>query len=171
MSFDAIKSYKDTSVNWSRSQAEITNLLEKEGVRDVGFSNISWESAEKGGLVMKKNTYAIMIQFFRITTLEGGASGKIPVRIIVPNIPTDDDRARNQLYRLLYWYIKSKFEAVKSGLVDFEQEFLPHLMIKDRSGFVGTIWDMLKKPYKAFLAGGEADVFAALPPARKDEDL
>lgn len=168
MAFDAISSYRDTNVNWVRTQAQIMELLEHESVRDIQFSNISWETAEHGGLVMKKNTYAVMIQFFRVTVLDGGVAGKVPVRIIIPNIPTDDDRARNQVYRLLYWYLKSKFEAVKSGLVDFEQEFLPHLMIKERSGFVGTIWDMLKKPYKAFLAGGDADVFSMLPPPREE---
>ena len=147
-----------------RSQSQIIELLEKENAKDTRFTNVSWETAEHGGLVMKRNTQAIMIEFFRITQLESGIAGKVPVRIIVPNIPTDNDKVKNQMYRLLYWYIKSKFEAVHSGLVDFEQEFLPHLMIRDKSGFVGTVWQMLKKPYETMISGGETDIYSALPP-------
>lgn len=167
---ESVKSYLTTSVNWMRSQTQIIELLEKQGVKDVRFTNVSWETAEKGGLVMDENTTAVMIEFFRITQLEGGLGGKIPVRIIIPNIPTDDDRRRNQMYRLLFWYIKSKFEAVETGLVDFEQEFLPHLMIKDKSGFVGTVWQMMKKPYKALIEGGETDLLNTLPSPREDID-
>ncbi len=119
---------------------------------------------------MKDNCYAVMIEFFRLTEINSGVGGKVPVRIIIPNIPTDDDRARNQMYRLLYWYIKSKFEAVATGLVDFEQEFLPHLMIKDKSGFVGTVWQMMKKPYENLIAGGETDIYNALPEPKKEKN-
>lgn len=161
-----VKAYKTTSVNWSRSQAELMRLLETRGAKDIRFTNVSWESAERGGLVMKRGTFAVMIEFFRMATLEGGTSGKIPVRIIVPNVP-EDERYRNQAYRLLYWYLKSKFEAVETGLVDFEQEFLPHLIIKDKSGFVGTVWQMFKKPYEAMIGSGETDLLQALPEPKK----
>lgn len=166
---ESVKSYLTTSVNWMRSQTQIIDLLEKQGVKDVRFTNVSWETAERSGLVMEENTTAVMIEFFRITQLEGGTGGKVPVRIIIPNIPTDDDRRRNQMYRLLFWYIKSKFEAVATGLVDFEQEFLPHLMIKDKSGFVGTVWQMMKKPYKALIADGETDLLNLLPGPKEEE--
>lgn len=165
---ESVKAYKNTSVNWSRSQSEIMNLLESRGAKDIRFTHISWETAEQGGLVMERDTYALMIEFFRITTLEGGVGGKVPVRIIVPNIP-QNEKFRNQAYRLVYWYLKSKFEAVETGLVEFEQEFLPHLMIKDKSGFVGTMWQFLKKPYEAMIGSGETDLLKALPEPNKKE--
>ncbi len=161
---DGVKAYQNTSVNWARSQAQIMQYLEKQqGIKDVRFTNISWETAEGGGMVMKEDTYAIMIEFVRLTTLDGDVSGKVPVRIIIPNVPSGDDKKRNQVYRLFFWYLKSKFEAVETGLVDFEQEFLPHLMIKDKSGFVGTVWEMLKDPYKKLIGEGETDLLKALP--------
>ncbi len=168
---DGVKAYKNTSVNWARSQTQIMQYLEKQqGIKDIRFTNISWETAEKGGLVMKKDSYAIMIEFFRLTTLDGGVSGKIPVRIIIPNVPSGSDKRRNQVYRLFFWYLKSKFEAVATGLVDFEQEFLPHLMIKDKSGFVGTVWQMLKDPYKKLIGEGETDLLKALPEPKEPNE-
>ncbi len=168
MSLQNVSSYKNTSVNWARTQAQLMEYLELKECRDVRFSTISWDSAEKGGLVMEKDTHAIMIEFFRLTQLESGTAGKIPVRVLIPNVP-DDERRRNQAYRLLFWYLKSKFEAVETGLVDFEQEFLPHLMIRDKSGFVGRVWDMLKKPYEAMLEGKETDLYRALPAPKEEE--
>jgi hypothetical protein len=170
MSIESVTSYKNTSVNWMRTQAQLTQLLEQQEVKDIRFTNISWETAERGGVLMEKNTYAIMIEFFRLTKLETGLTGKVPVRIIIPNVPTDDDKLRNQMYRLLFWYIKSKFEAVATGLVDFEQEFLPHLMIKDKSGFVGTVWQMMKKPYENLISSGETDLLKALPEPKEREE-
>lgn len=87
---EGVSAYKNTSVNWTKSQSEILRLLEKEGTKDIRFTNISWETAERGGLMMEQGSYALMIEFFRLTTLPGGASGKVPVRIIVPNIPDPD---------------------------------------------------------------------------------
>ena len=169
MSLQNVSAYRNTTVNWSKSQSQLMVYLETQGCKDVRFASISWETAEQRGLVMEKDTHAIMIEFFRLTTLEGGVSGKIPVRVLIPNIP-DDERRRNQAYRLLFWYLKSKFEAVETGLVDFEQEFLPHLMIKDRSGFVGRVWDMLKKPYENMIKSGETDLYQALPEPKGDKE-
>ena len=169
MSLQNVSAYKNTSVSWAKTQAQLMEYLEDKECRDVRFSTISWESAEKGGLVMEQDTHAIMIEFFRLTQLESGASGKIPVRVLIPNVP-DDEKRRNQAYRLLFWYLKSKFEAVETGLVDFEQEFLPHLMIKDKSGFVGRVWDMLKKPYEHMIESGEGDFYQALPSGKEKEN-
>ena len=33
-----IKVYKQTSVNWGKSQAQITNLLEQQGIQDIRFT-------------------------------------------------------------------------------------------------------------------------------------
>lgn len=162
MSLQNVSAYKNTSVNWAKSQAQLMMYLESKDCLDVRFTNISWETAEQRGLIMDQDTYAIMIEFFRLSKLESGVSGKVPVRVLIPNIP-NNEKQRNQAYRLLFWYLKSKFEAVETGLVDFEQEFLPHLMIKDKSGFVGRVWDMLKKPYENMLAGGTSDFYQALP--------
>lgn len=167
---NTLKSYKNTTVNWGRSQIQIQELLEKRQAKDVRFTNISHETAEQGGLIMERNTSAIMVEFFKLRNLDGGVAGKVPVRIIIPNVPVENERVRNQMYRLLFWYLKNKFDAVDTGLVDFEQEFLPHLMIKDKSGFVGTVWQALKKPYEAMIGSGETDLLNALPAPKKEEE-
>lgn len=37
-------------------------------------------------------------------------------------------KERAQMLRVLYWYLKSKIEAIEFGLVDVEQEFLPQMV-------------------------------------------
>jgi len=35
-------------------------------------------------------------------------TANVPVRLVIPNVTEDN---RNQIYRTLYYYLKSKFEA------------------------------------------------------------
>lgn len=43
-------------------------------------------------------------------------------------------------------------------------------MIKDKSGFVGTMWEMLKKPYQSMIGNGETDLMQALPEPKKEDN-
>jgi len=40
----------------------------------------------------------------------------------------DSPAKRAQMLRVLYWYLKSKIEAIELGLVDVEQEFFPQML-------------------------------------------
>lgn len=65
----------------------------------------------------------------------------------------DHEKHRAQLMRALYWYLKTKVEAVQLGLVDLEREFLPYLLTKSGR----TIYEELGGPEMALL-----------PPAREE---
>ena len=152
-----LKAYKNTSVHWSRSQAEIQKLLEKYGIGETRFTTLSYETLAKAGFETEKDSIALMIEFFKTTKLATGVGGKVPIKIIIPNIP-NDDRYKNQAYRIILWYLKTKFEAVETGLIEFEQEFLAHIALGKGQG-VGTMWQAFKeKIFPAIASGQHADI-------------
>jgi hypothetical protein len=69
--------------------------------------------------------------------------------------------AVRQRWRALLLVVKAKLEAVASGIVDFEREFLPYLVLADGS----TVGDTVVPTLSEIASSG--DVFAALSGARK----
>ncbi len=151
--FDNVKAYQSTSINWAKSQAQIMKLLEAQEIKETRFTNISYETALRAGLEMAEDTSAIMLEFFKPTQLSDGVAGTIPIRIIIPNIP-DEERKKNQAYRIFFWYLKTKFEVIDTGLIEFEQEFMPHIALGKGSG-AGTIWKAFKQKMLPKIISGE----------------
>lgn len=161
-----VKNYANTSVHWGKTQSDIMKMLTANGIGDSQFTNISYETALKSGLVMDEGSIAIMLVFQKPQQIADGVSGNVPVRIIVPSVP-NDEKAWNQYYRLLYWYLKSKFEAIQTGLVEFAEEFMPHLQIASGTAF-GRLWEKFRPGYyKALETGQQPD--AKLLPSVSDD--
>lgn len=158
-----VSSYKNTSVNWLKSQGQIMKLLEDRGIEETRFTNISYKTALRAGLKMQKGTSAIMLEFFKPTEIANGVGGAIPIRIVIPNIPSEDDKKRNQAYRIFYWYLKTKFEAVDTGLIEFEQEFMPHIAL-GKGGGIGNVWQAFKEKMLPRIVSGEQADIDLLPP-------
>ena len=153
----SVKAYKNTSIHWAKSQSEVQRLLEKQGIKETRFTTLQYESMVNAGFEMDKDCVALMIEFFKVTTLADGVGGRIPIRIIIPNIP-DDEKYKNQAFRIILWYLKTKFEAVATGLIEFEQEFMPHIAL-GKGGGVGNLWKVFKeKMLPAITSGKEADI-------------
>jgi len=154
---DNVKSYKNTSVNYMQSQAKIGKLLEDRGIKETRFTNVSFDTAKRAGLLMDENTSAIILEFFQPKALSDGLSGTIPIKIIIPNVP-DNIKVKNQAYRIFFWYLKTKFEAVDTGLVEFEQEFMPHIAL-DKGNPLGNVWNLFKdKVLPEIISGKSSDI-------------
>lgn len=134
-----VKAYKQTQVNWGKSQAQITKLLESQGVLDVRFTFLQSQNS-------------LICEFNYPTELEG-KKVVVGVRILLP-VPKDDDRARNQIHRALFYYLKTKFEALNFGLVEFIQEFMPHLIVFDK-GVSKTMYQVISPQYEKGLISGK----------------
>jgi len=142
-------SYRTTVVHWGKSQANILRLLASFDVVDVRFT-------------MLDSRGEIICEFNYPTEMEGKDT-VIGVRIKVPFPPPgrikDSERLKNQAHRALFYYLKTKFEALQFGLVEFIQEFLPHLVIADKSGHLGTVYQALGPKLKqSFIAGGQGNI-------------
>ncbi len=161
-----LNAYRKTPVNWMTTQGQITKLLNDQGIYDIQFTTISQQTAEQSGLKMDKDTVAIMVVFQKHVTLPDGRSGNIPVRVIVPNV---SQAKMNQHYRMLYWYLKSKFEAIDTGLVEFAEEFMAHLQITDKHG-IGRLWDRFKRGFYTAIGNGQMPDAGLLPPGFEPDE-
>lgn len=87
------------------------------------------------------------------------------VRIVIPlTTPKDAEvKARNKelniVHRILLNHLKAKFVAIGNGLAEFEQEFMSHLVITDKSGKTSTMGEALLPQYRENLDGGEMPRF------------
>jgi len=152
---ESIKAYRTTRVNWAITQAQIVQLLERKGIKDVQFTFLSAEKANQNKVITEEGTSVLDTRFIIPYSPQG-----IGVRILVPNIR---DENRNQMHRLLLWYLKSKFEAIGSGLVEILQEFLPHLIIQDKEGRMATMYQIIGPQYLKGLESGEQGEIKMLP--------
>lgn len=127
------KTYSNTSVNWMRSQGEIIKMLTARGVYQTRFTNIESK--------------------FVMEFLAPQPHGKpVGVRIIVPIQGHKDEKKRekelNRMHRVLFYHLKAKFVAIDSGLTEFSEEFMPHLIITDKNGNSSTMGEHLLPQYK-----------------------
>lgn len=141
-----LNSYKSTGVNWAKSQAQIGKLLDKVGIKDVRFT-------------FMQSQESVICEFNFPTEIEGKAIN-IGVRIIVKVPPTKDiEQGKNQVHRALFYYLKTKFEALDFGLVEFVQEFMPHLVIFDKKGSSSTLYQVIAPQYnKGLITGQQGDI-------------
>ncbi len=152
-----VKSFKNTKIDWGKTQSDIIKLLEQRGITETRFTNIGYETAKLAGLIMNDDTSAIMLEFMKPITLDGGVGGVLPIRIIIPNIP-NDEKLKRQAYRIFWHYLKNKFIGIDSGLIEFEQEFMPHIALGKSNGS-GNVWQAFKKTLLPNIISGEkADI-------------
>ena len=113
------RAYRNTKVNYVKSQMQINKILSDNGVRDSQHSNIGGKAE---------------LIFIKELSVENKKMN-VGVKIIIPDVKEDN---RNQLYRALFHYLKSKFESLTFGFVEeyneaFVKEFMPYLVV-DRHG-------------------------------------
>lgn len=132
--------YKNTSVNWAKSQQSIMKLLNDVGIEQIRFTNLPDRH---------------VLEFVART------EGKIPrgVRIVTPLIQKTDaspekrNKELNVIHRVLFNHLKAKFLAINSGLTEFEQEFMAHLIISDKDGKSTTIGEQMLPQYHKHIEG------------------
>ena len=136
-----MNAYKNTSVHWSKSQTAIVKLLTFRSIHESRFTNL-------------EDRFALE---FRV--VENGISKPLAVRIVVPFQTHKEDKGReqelNRLHRVLFYHLKAKFIAIESGLTEFMEEFMPHLVIMDKQGNSSTLGQTLLPQYKKSIESGE----------------
>lgn len=150
-----LKAYKATSVHWGKSQADISRLLTKHGIQDTRFT-----------FLQSRNE---LICEFNYPTVIDKKEINIGVRILLPIPETKNlEQAKNQIHRALFYYLKTKFEALQFGLVEFVQEFMPHLVVFDKKGRSQTLFQVISPQYYKGLISGEQGEIKMLSDKSKD---
>lgn len=141
--------YKGTDVNWARSQSQIYKMLGELGIYEIRFTNLRDRFALE---------FLVMV----------GENGKPrAVRIVIPLKSQQADELKrekelNIVHRVLLAHIKAKFLAISTGVTEFEQEFMAHLVITDKAGNSRTMGDMLLPEYKKQIDEGKGGDFKLL---------
>jgi hypothetical protein len=117
--------YRDTKLTWLESQGHVTALLAKYGITETRFTNY-------GGRAY--------IEFLL-------PKERWPVRLSIP-VNLQDQKEANARWRALYWYLKSKMEAAQFGLVDLKTEWLPFIVIGDRTVAEGLLPELERRGLK-----------------------
>ena len=118
--------YDYTQVTTAKSQEQIKKLLAEHGVTIVRITSFPSTA---------------VLEFIK----KVGAEQHVPYRISLrPNVRRDVnaalwDRSERQVWRVAYWWLKAKLEAVKFGLVEFEQEMLPYMLVSGAGGPPKTV--------------------------------
>lgn len=143
-----MNAYKGTSVNWSKSQTAIVKMLTQKGIYQTRFTNLEDKFAVEFLAALNEN------------------EKPVGVRILVPIKTTENDKKReqelNRLHRVLFYHLKAKFVSIESGLTEFMEEFMPHLIVMDKQGNSTTMGTILIPQYKKNLESGEQKDFKLL---------
>jgi len=128
--------YKTTGVYWGKTQSQIMTMLEQLGINQIRFTSMP-----------DRFILEFMAQFDERSIPKA-------VRIVVPlkTKSTDSPEQRNKelniIHRILLNHLKAKFIAIGNGLTEFEQEFMSHLVITDKSGRNTTMGEALLPQYE-----------------------
>ena len=150
------KAYKSTQVNWAKSQSAIYKMLGELGIYEIRFTNL-------------KDKFALEF----LVRLEENEKPR-GVRIIIPLQNPEDEVKRqkelNIVHRILFNHLKAKFIAIASGLTEFEQEFMAHLIITDKAGNSKTMGEILLPQYKKQIGEGKGGDFKLLPESEEKKN-
>jgi len=132
--------YSNTKVPFEKTKAKLEKLLRSYGVKKVVWAN---------------NDNEEILLFEAFTKIKGVQRG-ITIQIKTPHIPLTKRQYgrlvhtenKNQEWRLVFHWVKSKIEAVMWGLSTIEREFLSEVSLKLPDGSVTTIGERIEEVYE-----------------------
>jgi len=122
--------YENTEVPVARSQEAIRKLVMSHGgfgLAVVSDRDPALEFAEEGfsaKVLIDEKPYAVRIM----------AKLKKPGRRLTPRqVDAFTSREERRIWRVLYYHMKSVFEAADSGVMEFRELMLPYIVVGDRT--------------------------------------
>jgi hypothetical protein len=136
--------YSNTKADADRSRIQIDKLLRGYGIdqfvwsqdRDIITLMFKVEADING--VRKVFTFKVSPPTFARQHLNWNPSKGAHDKVYSPNWA--------QSYRLLYYWLKAKLEAVAYGLTSVEQEFLSQVLVSLPTGEAKTIGELVSNP-------------------------
>ena len=137
-----LNSYKNTSVNWAKSQAQIGKLLDQVGIQDVRFTFMQSQNS-------------VICEFNYPGELNNKAVN-IGVRIVQPlKESKNQEQEKNRIHRILYNKLKSRFLEIQEGTKEFMHVFMADLVVFDKKGNSSTMAQMILPQYTRGILTGE----------------
>ena len=141
-----LNSYKNTSVNWAKSQAQIGKLLNQVGIRDVRFT-------------FMQSQQSIICEFNYPSELEGKAV-TMGVRIVTKlKESKNEEQEKNRVHRILFNKLKSRFLEIQEDTQEFVRVFMADLIVFDKKGNSTTMAQVILPQYnKGLITGEQKDI-------------
>lgn len=128
-----------TTVSVERSQIQIQQLLKSHKASDVGSMERSDEALI--GFSYDRRGYRISMKYPALQTFSrSGRTTRTPAQM-----RSARDQEIRRLWRALLLVIKAKIEIVESGIVSFEEEFMPYILTADGQTFSEWIRPQLER--------------------------
>lgn len=117
--------YENTLVAVSKSQEAIRKLILSNGGSAIGFLSQSPMEGFQAHVAIDGKTYLIRI----VAQVKEVAQRKRRNRF---STPTDaQDKEARRVWRVLYYHMKSLFEAAASGVIELREMLLPYIVAND----------------------------------------
>lgn len=134
---DTLEAYRTTRVPVHESQADVRELLRarkatgmqisESWLGDVAVADVRFGMPGDGG-----GFYAYRIRVkVPETALDRVRAAARRSRQRQPTEREAEAQAERQIWRLVYWWLKTQFEAADAGLVSLEEAFLPWMELPD----------------------------------------
>lgn len=146
-----------TTVTPERSRAELENILKRYGATAFGYGYEESRAVvtfRAAGRIVRFVIAVPQVEEFRMGS---GYRARTPVQQ-----RNARDQAERQIWRALVLVVKAKLEAVESGIVTFEQEFMANVLLPDGS----TVGDWMQPQLAEVYVTGEMP--SLLPGVRKE---
>jgi hypothetical protein len=104
--------YRGTKVQAEKSQSDIKKML-----KSYGATMFQFGEAEYSGQGAYVGEVLVVLEFIR---------AGLKIRVIAPY--DGSEREERRIWRVLYWGLKARMEAVDHGVETFEQAFLSHIV-------------------------------------------
>lgn len=136
--------YESTSVGVGKSQDDIRKLLSKHGAERFSFSEGEYDGKWWVGVEFIHHNHLVRIA----AALKELDEPEVRAKLRRARTKTREDFMREhneqegkRIWRVIYWSLKSRMEAVEEGLETFEQAFLSHLV---DPGTNQTLWNTIR---------------------------
>lgn len=146
-------SYENTSVPVPRSQEGIRNLILSNGGTAVAFISQPPFEGFEAQVVIDAKTYRV-----RITAECKPVIAKRRRRSWRGSAPKDPQQAATRrVWRVLFYHLKSVYEAANTGVMEFRELMLPYIVTSDNR----TIAERILPKLDAAIAGNPARLLMA----------
>jgi len=135
--------YANTKIAPEETKAEIEKLLHEHGITDIQWTTYQGETTLKFLYkvtikgVEKEVMFAFKPPIIHMKKKQYSRQNYRYETITMDNAPVS--------YRLLFWYLKAKLEAVQFGLETVEKEFMSHILVALPEGKETTLGENLTK--------------------------
>lgn len=119
--------YEATNVAVPKSQESIRKLILANGGTAIGFISQPPVEGFQAQVAIDGMTYSIRIS----ATVKVKEKARRRRRYGMPPKNDDADKATRRVWRVLYYHLKSVYEAANSGVMEFRELMLPYIVTKD----------------------------------------